>query len=183
MVGYCSTSGCEKEDGTVERWATGSGQSAMIFKGTKSKEDSWELLKWWLSEDTQTEFATNLQMLYGPEYMWNTSNLEAFKNLPWPEQHKKTILKQWEYLYEVPKNPGSYMIERELSNIWNRIVFDGVNPRSAVDDSVVAIDREIKRKMEEFGYVKDGKMVKPYPIPTIEQVKSWAGDENEKESK
>ncbi|MQR94738.1 extracellular solute-binding protein [Fictibacillus phosphorivorans] len=175
--------GVKKEDGTVERWATGSGQSAMIFKGTKSKEDSWELLKWWLSEDTQTEFATNLQMLYGPEYMWNTSNLEAFKNLPWPEQHKKTILKQWEYLYEVPKNPGSYMIERELSNIWNRIVFDGVNPRSAVDDSVVAIDREIKRKMEEFGYVKDGKMVKPYPIPTIEQVKSWAGDENEKETK
>lgn len=171
--------GVKKEDGTVERWATGSGQSAMIFKGTKSKEDSWELLKWWLSTDTQTEFATNLQMLYGPEYMWNTSNLEAFKNLPWPEEHKKTILKQWEYLYEVPKNPGSYMIERELSNIWNRIVFDGVNPRSAVDDSVVAIDREIKRKMEEFGYVKDGKMVKPYPIPTIEQVKSWAGDENE----
>ncbi|MCM3720209.1 extracellular solute-binding protein [Fictibacillus phosphorivorans] len=171
--------GVKKEDGTVERWATGSGQSAMIFKGTKSKEDSWELLKWWLSTDTQTEFATNLQMLYGPEYMWNTSNLEAFKNLPWPEEHKETILKQWEYLYEVPKNPGSYMIERELSNIWNRIVFDGVNPRSAVDDSVVAIDREIKRKMEEFGYVEDGKMVKPYPIPTIEQVKSWAGDENE----
>jgi hypothetical protein len=42
----------------------------------------------------------------------------------------------------------------------------------------VAIDREIKRKMEEFGYVKDGKMVKPYPIPTIEQVKSW-GDEKD----
>lgn len=171
--------GVKKEDGTVERWATGSGQSAMIFKGTKSKEDSWELLKWWLSTETQTEFATNLQMLYGPEYMWNTSNLEAFKNLPWPDKHKETILKQWEYLYEVPKNPGSYMIERELSNIWNRIVFDGVNPRSAVDDSVVAIDREIKRKMEEFGYVKDGKMVKPYPIPTIEQVKNWGDEDND----
>jgi ABC-type glycerol-3-phosphate transport system substrate-binding protein len=171
--------GVKQEDGTVERWATGSGQSAMIFKGTKNKEHSWELMKWWLSTETQTEFATSLQMLYGPEYMWNTSNLEAFKNLPWPDEHKETILKQWEYLYEVPKNPGSYMIERELSNIWNRVVFDGINTRSAVDDSVIAIDREISRKMEEFGYMKDGKMVKPYPIPTIEQVKSW-GDEDEK---
>ncbi|WNB92641.1 extracellular solute-binding protein [Bacillus sp. NEB1478] len=172
--------GVKQKDGTVARWAPGSGQSAMIFKGTKDKQKSWKLLKWWLSEDTQTEFATSLQTMYGPEYMWNTSNIEAFKKLPWPEQDKETILKQWEYLHEVPKNPGSYMIERELSNIWNRIVFDGVNTRSAVDDSVISINREISRKMEEFGYMKDGKMVKPYPIPTIEEVESWAGDKDDK---
>ncbi|PLR99150.1 ABC transporter substrate-binding protein [Bacillus sp. T33-2] len=172
--------GNKQEDGTVERWATGSGQSAMIFKGTKDKEKSWELLKWWMDTETQTEFASSLQTLYGPEYMWNTANLEAFNQLPWPEEHKETILKQWEYLQEVPKTPGAYMVERELSNIWNRIVFDGENTRSAVDDSIIAIDREITRKMEEFGYMKNGKMVKPYPIPTIEQVKSWAGEENDK---
>lgn len=171
--------GVKQKDGTVERWATGSGQSAMIFKGSKDKEASWEVLKWWMKEETQTEFATSLQTLYGPEYMWNTANLEAFKKLPWPEEHKATILKQWEYLMEVPKTPGAYMVERELSNIWNRIVFDGENTRSAVDDSVIAIDREISRKMEEFGYMKDGKMVKPYRVPSIETVESWAVDENE----
>jgi len=171
--------GIEQEDGTVERWATGSGQSAMIFKGTKAPDKSWEFLKWWMSEDTQTEFASSLQISYGPSYMWNTANLEAFKNLPWPEEHKSMILEQWEYLKEVPKTPGAYMVERELSNIWNKIVFDGENTRSAVDDSVIAINREISRKMEEFGYMKNGKMVKPYHIPSIEQVKSWAGDENE----
>ncbi|ALC91412.1 ABC transporter substrate-binding protein [Bacillus sp. FJAT-18017] len=171
--------GVKQEDGTIERWATGSGQSAMIFKGTKDKEKSWELLKWWMSTETQTEYASSLQTLYGPEYMWNTANLEAFNELPWPEEHKETILEQWEYLQEVPKTPGAYMVERELSNIWNRIVFDGENTRSAVDDSIIAIDREISRKMEEFGYMKNGKVVKPYPIPTIEQVESWAGEENE----
>ncbi|MBS4218635.1 extracellular solute-binding protein [Bacillus sp. FJAT-49711] len=171
--------GIKQSDGTVERWATGSGQSAMIFKGTKDREKSWEFLKWWMATDTQTEFATTLQTLYGPEYMWNSANLEAFKQLPWPEEHKETILKQWEYLQEVPKTPGAYMVERELSNIWNRIVFDGENPRSAVDDSVIAINREISRKMEEFGYMKNGKMVKPYHIPSIEQVQNWVGEENE----
>ncbi|WP_249313041.1 extracellular solute-binding protein [Lederbergia citrea] len=171
--------GITQPDGTVERWATGSGQSAMIFKGTKDREKSWEFLKWWMSTETQTEFASSLQTLYGPEYMWNTANIEAFKKLPWPEEHKDKILEQWEYLKEVPKTPGAYMVERELSNIWNRIVFDGENTRSAVDDSVITINREISRKMEEFGYMKNGKMVRPYHIPTVEQVKSWAGEENE----
>ncbi|MHC0037723.1 extracellular solute-binding protein [Pseudoneobacillus sp. C159] len=172
--------GIKQADGSVERWATGSGQAGMIFKGTKDKQKSWELLKWWMQTETQSEFANSLQTLYGPEYMWNTANLEAFRQLPWPEEHKQAILEQWEFLKEVPKTPGSYMVERELSNIWNRVVFDGENPRSAVDDSIIAIDREMKRKMEEFGYMKNGQMVKPYPIPTIDQVKSWAGDEDEK---
>ncbi|WP_370295785.1 extracellular solute-binding protein [Rossellomorea marisflavi] len=168
--------GVKQEDGTVDRWATGSGQSAMIFDRSKQKDEAWELLQWWLSTDTQTEFASSLQTLYGPEYMWNTANIEAFKTLPWPEEHKQAILKQWEYLREVPKTPGAYMVERELSNAWNRIVFDGENTRSAVDDSVIAIDREMERKMEEFGYMKDGKVVKPYPIPSIDEVKKWSGE-------
>jgi hypothetical protein len=69
--------------------------------------------------------------------------------------------------------PGSYMQERELSNLWNRIVFDGVNPRVAIDRSVIIINREIARKMEEFGYLKDGERVKEFKIPTLEMVKGW----------
>ncbi|QFT90537.1 Bacterial extracellular solute-binding protein [Bacillus sp. THAF10] len=170
--------GVKQENGTVERWATGSGQSGMIFNGSKNKDEAWELLKWWMSTETQTDFATTLQIMYGPSYMWNTANLDAFKQLPWPEEHKEVILKQWEYLKEVPKTPYTYMVEREISNVWNRVVFDGENTRSAVDDAVVTINREMRRKMEEFGYMKDGKVVKPYHIPTIEQVESWV-EENE----
>lgn len=171
--------GVRQQDGTVARWATGSGQSAMIFKGSKKQKEAWQLLKWWMSTETQTEFAANLQTMFGPEYMWNTSNLEAFAKLPWPEEHKRTIMKQWEYLMEVPKTPGAYMIERELSNIWNRIVFSGETTRSAVDDSVIAINREIGRKMEEFGYLKGGKAVKEYRVPSIDLVKSWAGKKHD----
>ncbi|HLU23887.1 MAG TPA: extracellular solute-binding protein [Bacillaceae bacterium] len=171
--------GVVQEDGSVERWATGAGTSAMIFEGTKDKEKAWEFLKWWMSTETQAEFASTIQTLYGPAYMWNTANIEAFKMLPLPEKHKEVILEQWEYLMEVPKHPAAYMVEREISNIWNKIVFDGENTRAAVDDSVIAINREFQRKLEEFGYMKNGKMVKPYQIPTIEQVESWAGDEDE----
>ncbi|MEQ6377853.1 extracellular solute-binding protein [Bacillaceae bacterium S4-13-56] len=164
--------GKEQEDGTIARWAPGSGQASMIFDGDKT-DKAWEVLKWWMSTETQTDFARSLQMLFGPEYMWNTANLEAFKQLPLPDEHKKVIIEQWKYLYEVPKTPYSYLVEREISNVWNRAVFNGENVRSAVDDSVILIDREMRRKLTEFGYVKNGEMVKPYPIPTIEKVKGW----------
>ena len=84
-----------------------------------------------MSEDTQVEFATNLQTLFGPEYMWHTANLDAFEELPWQEEHKSVILEQWEYLKEVPKIPGSYMVEREISNAWTDTVFYGQNVRAS----------------------------------------------------
>ncbi len=171
--------GVKQEDGSVARWATGSAQASMIFEGDL-KEEAWEVLKWWMSTETQVEYARSLQTLYGPEYMWNTANLHAFNRLPWPDEFKATILEQWEHLREVPKTPYSYMVEREISNVWNKVVFDGENIRSAVDDSVITIDREMRRKLEEFGYMENGKVVKPYTIPTIEKVERWLGTDNEK---
>lgn len=161
------------QSGQVVRWAPGSAQSCMIFEGSKKKDAAWEFLRWWLSTPVQLEYANELQITYGEEYLWNTANREAFELLPWEEDHKQIILKQWEWLREVPKTPGSYMLEREISNIWNKVVFEGENPRSAIDDSVVDINREIARKMEEFGYMKNGKVVKPYKIPSIEMIESW----------
>ncbi|MBC2242810.1 extracellular solute-binding protein [Listeria booriae] len=172
--------GVSQQDGSIARWATGSGQSAMIFDKSEKQDASWELLKWWMSTKTQSDFATNLQTIYGPEYMWNTANLEAFKELPWPEKHKTVILEQWKYLKEVPKTPGSYMLEREISNVWTDTVFYGANIRAAVDSSSIIVDREIRRKMEEFGYMKDGKVVKPYIVPQIETVEDWMKTDEKK---
>jgi len=38
---------------------------------------------------------------------------------------------------------------------------------------VQRINREILRKMEEFGYVVDGKKVKEYEIPDLEKILAW----------
>ncbi len=162
--------GVEQADGSVSRWASGAAQAGMIFNGSEKQDDAWELLQWWMSKETQSEFAQTLQMTYGAEYMWNTANIDAFAELPWPEEHKDVILAQWEQLIEVPKTPYAYMVEREISNVWNKMVFDGENARSAVDDSIITIDREMRRKMEEFGYMEDGKIIRPYPIPTIDDI-------------
>ncbi len=161
------------DDGTQNRYATGSAQASIMFARTKKPDQSWKFLKWWMSTPTQVEFQQQLLLNYGEAYLWNSANLEAFQQLPIPDEHKSVILKQWQWDQEPVKLPGSYMEERELSNAWNSIVFDGVNPRVAIDSSVVTINREITRKMEEFGYLKNGVKVKEFKIPTIDTVKGW----------
>lgn len=160
-------------DGTENRYATGSAQTAIILADTEKPHESWEFLKWWMSTGTQVDFERQLIMNYGPEYLWYTANLEAFRYLPIPEEHKDVILAQWEWLQEPVKLPGTYMQERALSNAWNQIVFDGINPRVAIDDAILIIEREMARKMEELGYTRDGVPIIEITVPTIETVEQW----------
>jgi ABC-type glycerol-3-phosphate transport system substrate-binding protein len=163
-------------DGTQLRYATGSAQACIIFADAKRPEDAWTFMKWWMSTETQVDFQQQLILNYGIEYLWSSANVEAFTYSPIPQEHIDVILKQWEWLQEPVMLPGSYMLERELKNAWNAIVFDGKNPRVAIDDSITIINREITRKMEEFGYLRNGQIVKQYKIPTTETVKEWVAN-------
>lgn len=160
----------------VRRDNVGAAQASVIFKKSQKQLEAWRLLQWWMSTETQTDFIYNLLVTYGDGFLWNTANIEAFKTLPIPKEHIDIILEQWEHLHEVPKVPGGYKLERELSNVWNRVIFDGVDVRSAVDDAKILIIRELNRKYIEFGYMdKNGAIIKPYIITTIDDVKSWMG--------
>lgn len=157
--------GIENEEGEIERWSAGGAESNIIFEDSAKKEEAWEFLKWWSSTDVQIAFGNNLQTTYGKEYIWNTANIEAFEGLPWATNHKNVILEQTEWVTEVPRVPGSYMLEREISNAYNSIVLDGENFRTAIDLASKRINRETFRKLEEFGYMKNGEMIEPYPNP------------------
>jgi ABC-type glycerol-3-phosphate transport system substrate-binding protein len=161
------------EDGTELRYATGSAQASIMFASTENQAEAWEFMKWWMSTETQVDFQQQLILNYGMAYLWGSANIEAFEVLPIPDEHKAVILEQWQWLQEPVKLPGSYMQEREITNAWNRMVFDGANPRVAIDAAVVTINREITRKMEEFGYLENGVVVKEFQIPTIETIEGW----------
>ncbi len=166
--------GVDDGNGNIRRDHTGAAQASVIFEKSEKKTEAWKLLSWWMSTETQSWFIHNLLVTYGDGFLWNSANVEAFKTLPIPEEHIQIILEQWEHLHEVPKVPGGYKLERELSNIWNRVVFDGIDVRSAVDDARILIQRELVRKYQEFGYIdQNGQIIKPYIIITKEDVASW----------
>ena len=162
-----------EETGEVERWAASGAQSLMILADTELPDESWSFVRWWMSTEIQVQFAQRLQTTYGTEFLWNTANLEAFAQTSLPEEHLEVILAQWEYALEASRIPGAYMVEREISNAWNTIIFDDANPRIALDEAVKTANREIIYRMEEFGYVDNGEVVKPYIVPTIYNIDLW----------
>jgi ABC-type glycerol-3-phosphate transport system substrate-binding protein len=131
----------------------------------EKKAQSWEFMKWWMSTETQTEFSFLLQSTYGPEFVWLSGNLEAVQNSPIDPKDLAIILEQVKWLVDVPRTPGQYMLERGLSDIWNQVTFDGTPIRVAIDDQVLKINREITKKMVEFGYLDaEGNVLVPYTI-------------------
>ena len=163
-------------DGVVNRSFDGASTSAMMFKNTDQPDEAWSFLTWWTSKQTQLDYAENLISAYGPEYMWNTSNVEAFADATWNPVHQQVMLDQWQWVNDTVKTPASFMLERELSNIWNKVVYQGINLRTAIEDSLIITNKEITRKMIEFGYLdRQGTVLKPYQLPTLETVDAWLG--------
>ena len=166
--------GVRQEDDTINRIQTADNKTIVIFEKSKKKAEAWSFLKWWLSTDTQSKFASAIQSTYGELFLWNTANLEAFKDLALPKDDIEVILNQLEYLYNVPQTPATYMVERGISNAWNACVFNTVSVRAAVTDYSLEINREITRKMIEFKYLdKNGNKIKDYHVPSIDEIKSW----------
>ncbi|MEZ0537590.1 extracellular solute-binding protein [Caldicellulosiruptoraceae bacterium PP1] len=166
--------GVKNSNGQIVRYQVASDRSDVVFNTSNKKKEAWEFLKWWLSKDTQVKYANMLITRYGPLYLWNTANLNAFKELYLIDnKHKNVILEQWKWTKEIPRHPGGYMSEREISNIWNNVVINGDNLRTAIDKSSIIINRELERKLTEFGYIKNGKVIKPYTIYSIDELKNW----------
>lgn len=171
-----------QEDGSVAYYQAADSTASMIFDNTDKPDEAWDFLKWWLSSETQAEFSNRLESTYGPAYRWNTANLKAFAQLPYPEEDKQIILEQISYQKETGRHPAGYMVEREVSNIWNQVVVNGEGLTESIDRAVIASNREIIRKLQEFGFMdENGNLIKPY---TTEDVIAWmkekeGGGENE----
>lgn len=170
--------GTEDENGEINRYTSGGAESTVMFHSNEERENkAWEFMKWWSSAEVQAEFGQTLQITYGSTFMWNTANTEAFELLPWKTRDKSTILEQAEWIYEAPRLPGSYMVEREISNAYNSVVVDGKNLRRTLDNAVKRINRETERKLEEFGYNNtDGSVITPYIVPDLERVREILAD-------
>lgn len=172
--------GIEDENGEIKRYMPGAQQASIIFEKSNKKAQAWQFLSWWMSTETQTLYSETMVNTLGGKYLWNTANINAFKQLSWDKDHKKVILEQWNHLKEVSRIPGYYIVEREISNTWNSVVYNDANLRSTLSDAMIKINKEITRKMKEFGYVDDtGKVIQNYNMPTAEKISDWKEEEDD----
>ena len=169
--------GTMKEDGTIDRSVCGCAESTVIFKSDEEREQrAWEFIKWWSSTETQAKFGQTIQISYGDDYIWPTANMGAMEQLPLDSNSKKVIVETAKNVVDVPRAPGTYLLEREISNAFNDIVVNGQDERTRIDKAVKSVNHEFTRKLEEFGYLdSEGKTIKDYNIPTLETVKKLIG--------
>lgn len=143
--------GMKQENGQINRSTGGLAQTGIIFKSSKSQEEAWEFLKWWTGADAQERFGSELEALLGVEARWNTANVEALQRLPWQQSDIEAILEQWEWFREREVVLGGYFTTRHVANMWNEIVLNGRIHREAVEAGVKEINKELRKKREEFG--------------------------------
>lgn len=164
--------GTEQEDGVINRTFVANGTGGVIFKDSKKKDVSWEFLKWWTSKDVQTEYTYTLRSSYGKTFFWLSANRAALENNPMDEADKKIITEQIEWVTDVTRTPGQYLLERTISNIWTTMVFDGTSAQVATDEAKNDVNKEIVRKMQELGYYDENeKMVKDFKLQGYDWIK------------
>ena len=163
--------GTVKEDGSVCRWYVANGTGAVIFNDTEHAEEAWEFLKWWTRTDTQVEYTYTLRSTYGDTYFWLPSNLDALEQAPIDQEDKEVIMDMVEWVRDVPRTPGQYLLERSISDIWNAMVLDGTSAQVAADEKCIDINREIRKKMQELGFYDEaGNLLKPYVIRDVDWI-------------
>lgn len=147
--------GIKQVDGKINRSTGGLAQTGIIFNDTEMKDQAWEFLKWWTGADAQERFGSELESLLGVEARWNTANIEALKRLPWQQSDIDAIMEQWEWFKEREVVLGGYYTTRHIANMWNEIVLNGKQARETVELGVREINKELRKKREEFGMPTD----------------------------
>ena len=161
--------GTPRPDGTIDRSFIANGMGSFIFDNTDMPDDAWEFLKWYLSADTQRDFAFSL--FANHNILWLSANLEALAEVPIEYDHRAILLDSMQWLRDVPRSPGQYMLERMLSHIWNTMVFEGTPAQIAIDQAVLEVNREFTRKVTEFGFLDtQGNQIRPYIVREFDWV-------------
>ncbi|WP_256865292.1 extracellular solute-binding protein [Paenibacillus sp. 32352] len=172
--GIAQIPGTQQPDGSISRWSGGGQTAGVIFNKSKKKDQAWKFMKWWASADTQERYGSDLEAFNGVAFRWNTANVEAFSKLPWKREDANVILEQWRWYKDMPNLPGGYFVGREINNAWNRAVVDGTNYRSSLETTVMDINRELRRKQQEFGFIdENGNVIRTMDLPVVD--KPWDG--------
>ncbi|MFC5530570.1 extracellular solute-binding protein [Cohnella yongneupensis] len=161
--------GNKQADGTVARWSPQGISAGMIMKKSEHKDDAWEFLKWWTSDEVQSQYAKDIESFYGPEFRWNTANVNAMKTLPWTNDEAAALREQARWAKNMPYVPGYYFVSREMDFAWNRTVFDRMPAQESLEKAQTSIQREMNRRQTDFGITADDDL----HIPQITQPYEW----------
>ena len=151
LWGFARMPGLKKPDGTIDRSVSTGTLASMIFTNSKRPDLAWEVLKWWVSSDTQLRFGRELESIMGAAARYPTANYDAFRQLSWGAEQMAILDEQRQWTVGVPEVPGGYFISRHITNAARRILNEGQDTRETLLDYTLTINDELIKKRKEFG--------------------------------
>ena len=154
--GIAPVPGVKREDGSISHATSGSvTSSAVMMTACEEQEAGWEFLKWWLSSQTQTAFAQEVETRIGTGSRVATANNEAFQQLSWPAEDLEVILSTRENAIENPGVLGGYYVARHITNAWNAVITDVDQAiiRDEFEHAIEMIQIEMDNKQAEYEHL------------------------------
>ncbi len=140
-----------------------SGTSALIMlngardldkDGNKTANDktehAWQFMKWFVSETTQTSYASELTAVLGTVSKHPTANIAALRSLPWTTSEMNNLNEQFKHLSAVREYPGGYIIDRYVNFSFLNVYNNNADPVESLLEYVIDINSELTRKRKEF---------------------------------
>lgn len=138
-------------DGVLHQQTTSTVSSSVIMNDASDKDASWTFLKWWLSKDTQTDYARGMEAIIGSAARYPTANLEAFEQLPWPIKDYQMLKTQRALAVGIPTVPGDYIVGRHIDNAFRAVLNSSVSAQDSLYHYHLKINEELYRKRKELG--------------------------------
>lgn len=138
------------EDGVVSQLSAGAGTGCAITRLSKSPDNAWRFLKWWISAETQLAYSSNLESIIGPLGRVSTANLEAFAQLGWSRELLPQLLEQQQMVKNLPELPGGYYVTRCIEQAFWNVVEQNANANDTLLKWGAIADKEMRRKKAEY---------------------------------
>jgi ABC-type glycerol-3-phosphate transport system substrate-binding protein len=142
--------GFKNEDGTISNTVNGTGTANVILNWSDKKDEAWEFLKWWTSDDIQYRFSTNIESILGASGRYESANLNAVYKLGWDRATLEALQNQFDKVQNLPEVPGSYYVSRSVQQVFWNVVNNGQNVEDMLEKWIPEADDEIRRKTQEY---------------------------------
>ena len=142
--------GFKNADGTISNAVNGTGTANVILNWSDKKDEAWEFLKWWTSDDIQYRFSTNIESILGTSGRYESANLNAVYKLGWDKATLEALQNQFDKVQNLPEVPGSYYVSRSVQQVFWNVVNNGQNVEDMLEKWIPEADDEIRRKTQEY---------------------------------
>lgn len=142
--------GTKDENGNINHTTTTTVAGASILNDTTLPDEAWKFLKWWTGDESQVEYAKNIENLLGISGRVSVASNTARESVPWSKEMLGILNQQLVQSKGVPQVPGSYYVSRYFDFGFRDVVYEDKDIVQTLISVTEDINAEIKEKTEEL---------------------------------